>query len=246
MTRLMVSVRDAAEARAALVGGAELIDVKEPLRGPLGRADSQAIADVVQCVSGRVPVSAALGELLEADGFADHAVPVELPARLSFAKLGLAGCEALSDWPDRWRAAMGALPQTIGRVAVIYADRAAAAPPVDEVFEVAKQLTCRAALVDTFDKREGNLLDHWSVRQIERFIGRARNLGMLSVVAGSLTLACLDRVLALQPDVIAVRGAACAGGRSGRVDGSKVAELVDRLKAELAASALRGGPTTGY
>ena len=36
---LLVSVRSGAEAEAALAGGADLIDVKEPTRGALGRAD---------------------------------------------------------------------------------------------------------------------------------------------------------------------------------------------------------------
>ena len=63
MTALLVSVRSAAEAEAALAGGAALIDVKEPARGALGRADDAVIADVVRAVAGRAPVSAALGEL---------------------------------------------------------------------------------------------------------------------------------------------------------------------------------------
>ena len=37
-TRLLVSVRSAAEAEEALAGGAALIDVKEPANGPLGKA----------------------------------------------------------------------------------------------------------------------------------------------------------------------------------------------------------------
>src|SRR5947209_8028398 len=43
---LLVSVRSAAEARAALDGGAALIDIKEPARGPLGRADDGVMAEV--------------------------------------------------------------------------------------------------------------------------------------------------------------------------------------------------------
>ena len=38
MSGLLVSVRNVEEALAALEGGASLIDVKEPSRGPLGRA----------------------------------------------------------------------------------------------------------------------------------------------------------------------------------------------------------------
>ena len=52
MTRLLVSVRSAAEAEAALTGGASVIDVKEPTRGALGRADDGVIADVIGAVAG--------------------------------------------------------------------------------------------------------------------------------------------------------------------------------------------------
>src|SRR5262245_13850027 len=65
VTRLLVSVRSAAEAHAALAGGADLIDVKEPSRGPLGRADDSVISAVLVAVHGRRPVSAAMGELAD-------------------------------------------------------------------------------------------------------------------------------------------------------------------------------------
>src|SRR5437763_1899892 len=62
---LQVSVRSAAEAESALAGGADLIDVKEPSRGPLGAADAAVIRDVITAVAGRRPVSAALAGSLD-------------------------------------------------------------------------------------------------------------------------------------------------------------------------------------
>ena len=50
MTQLLVSVRSAEEAEAALAGGAHLIDIKEPTRGALGHADATTIADIVHVV----------------------------------------------------------------------------------------------------------------------------------------------------------------------------------------------------
>jgi len=82
--QLLVSVRSADEARAALAGGADLIDVKEPSRGPLGTADSDVIAEVLRAVNGRVPVSAALGEFV---AWQDRFVP----RGLHYAKWGMAG-----------------------------------------------------------------------------------------------------------------------------------------------------------
>ena len=62
---LLVSVRNANEARTALSAGADVIDVKEPNRGPLGAADIGEIAAIVEAVQSRVPVTAAMGELWE-------------------------------------------------------------------------------------------------------------------------------------------------------------------------------------
>src|SRR3954468_22924345 len=91
---LLISVRGAGEGEGALRGGADAIDVKEPRRGPLGRADDATVAAVVAGVAGRRPVSAALGELVEA-GAAAPAVP-----GLAFVKWGLAGAAATA-WQRR-------------------------------------------------------------------------------------------------------------------------------------------------
>ena len=60
MTRLLVSVRNAAEAETALAGGATVIDVKEPSRGSLGRVDDATLAEVMRR-GGRRPISAGVG-----------------------------------------------------------------------------------------------------------------------------------------------------------------------------------------
>jgi uncharacterized protein (UPF0264 family) len=65
--KLLVSVRSMEEAQAALEGGADLIDIKEPNRGPLGKARDSVIAAIVEVVAGRRPVSAAMGELCDAN-----------------------------------------------------------------------------------------------------------------------------------------------------------------------------------
>src|SRR5262245_24051196 len=113
MAQLLVSVRSASEAETALAGGAALIDVKEPARGPLGRATEAVLADVLRSVGDRRPVSAALGELLGAWGSAD-----ELPDAvhdLAFVKWGLAGYGAHD--PALWRIDLGAQAALLQRVA---------------------------------------------------------------------------------------------------------------------------------
>ncbi len=232
MPGLLVSVRDAAEAELALAAGVDLIDVKEPLAGPLGAADPATIGRVATAIarapaSRRVPLSVALGELTE-----QATAPArQWPARIDFAKLGLAGCAALPDWRGRWASELESWPARMGRVAVVYADwRVAVAPPPADVLDLARELGCTAALVDTFDKSAGSLVEHWTPAEIREFIGAARQRGMLAVVGGGLARRNLGQIVRLEPDFIAVRGAACRGGRSGPLCRARLRRLVQLLR----------------
>ncbi len=215
MTRLLVSVRDIDEARLAMEAGVDLIDLKEPSRGPLGSVTPDVVQAVLELVAGRLPISAALGELTDWN----PNVAATLPAGLAFAKLGLAGCALLDDWPQRWEAALARLPPWVASVAVVYADRrTAGAPHSMEVLDHAVRLGCRAVLVDTFGKSGPGLVDCWSPAKIERFVARVQQAGLWAVLAGSVGLPHLPQVLATNPNWVAIRGAVCRPSREGRID----------------------------
>jgi len=225
MTKLLVSVRDATEALTALDAGADLIDVKEPDQGPLGAADAMTIAAVVSSVAGRVPTSAALGELPAAGD-----LPARLPPQLHFAKLGLAGCKHLEDWPTKWRGTIATLPAGIAPVAVAYADfRAADSPEPWSLLPLARELGCRGLVLDTFDKHKGGLGDYFSRADLRRWLAAVRFSGMMSVVAGGLRSAPLAEIANVGPDDVGVRGAARLGGRDGTVDARPIRRLLQAL-----------------
>jgi uncharacterized protein (UPF0264 family) len=214
---LLISVRNAEEARIALAGGADVIDVKEPSRGSLGAADAQVVAEVVAVVGGRVPVSVAGGELLE------RAANHESLIGVSYTKVGLAGCRPVADWHSQWRAAISRRPAHVAPVAVVYVDwRRATAPPPDEVLSVAVQMGCPALLVDTCDKSAGGLFDHWPPSEVASFCRHARKRGLAVVLAGSLQVSNLETAVRCKPGLIAVRGAVCDHGRCGSVSSARV------------------------
>jgi uncharacterized protein (UPF0264 family) len=226
MMGLLVSVRNAAEALDALAGGADLIDVKEPTRGALGAADLNVWRKIQAAIGERVPLSAALGELLGQRAFARAAQT----HGFSFAKIGLAGCAQIPRWQDRWRRALERLPPGVAPVAVAYADhQGAAAPSPDEVLAAAAEVGAGILLLDTFDKRVGNLLEQLSLAQLERFALAARVRKIDVVLAGSLAREMLASLAPLAPLYFAVRGAACAAGRTSAVDRQKVVELKSSL-----------------
>lgn len=219
MTGLLVSVRNAEEAQAALDAAVDIVDVKEPSRGSLGRADFEAIADIRNRVAGRVPLSVALGELLDPDPW-PHDFSFD---GIRFAKLGLAGCARIADWPTQWRTELERLPSHVVRVAVAYADwQTSATPAVEEILEHASRLQCQVLLIDTYDKQHGNLLAYFSLEELQQIVARCRRANLLAVLAGSLAGESLSRVQTVEPDLIAVRGAVCAGDRVAHIDPEKV------------------------
>src|SRR5262245_20791107 len=87
--QLLVSVRNAAEAAAALAGGADIIDAKEPHNGPLGAVSARELQAITAVVGRAAPVSAALGDAHES-GLADRA-HAACHVGMAYVKVGFAG-----------------------------------------------------------------------------------------------------------------------------------------------------------
>jgi uncharacterized protein (UPF0264 family) len=231
---LLVSVRSAEEAEAALAGGAALIDVKEPERGSLGRADDETIAAVLCAVGGRRPVSAALGELPE-----QAAAPA---FSLAFAKWGLAGCRHRPTWPDELTDAARLLPPVCRPVAVAYADwQRAAAPSPAQVCDFVCAHRWAALLIDTWRKDGTTLLDWLQLDELRKLRADCRAANVPIALAGSLGVEQIRLLHPLGPDWFAVRGAACRDAqRTQGIDPGRVRRLVDLLR-EPATAATRAG-----
>jgi uncharacterized protein (UPF0264 family) len=203
--------------------------VKEPAHGSLGRADDAVIRSVVAAVRGRRPVSAAMGEWAE-----NHKMFAD--ADLTYIKWGLAGCLRKDDW----RAPMRRLLEKTNRpqvVLVAYADwECAQAPPVEEVFALARDHAGSVMLVDThckeaaMGKERPTLLDWLPVPWIEDLCERARAAQVKIALAGSLGLAEVRKLRLARPNWFAVRGAVCGGDRRSEVQVEKVRELVAILE----------------
>jgi uncharacterized protein (UPF0264 family) len=224
LAELLVSVRSAQEARAAVAGGAAVIDVKEPARGPLGQADFPVWQAVRHAVPRHLPVSVALGEL----GAGTGPAPPNPRAwnGVAYRKLGFAG--AGPAWKDRWAGLLQTWRAGPPWIAVAYADWTAAhAPPPDEVLDTALASGCAGVLVDTWTKGQPCPLDlSWTP-----WVQKARHGGLLVALAGGLDAQAIHRLAPLDPDLFAVRTAACAqNDRRGPIDPSRVARLARMMR----------------
>ena len=223
---LLVSVRSAEEVAAALAGGADIIDAKEPARGPLGAVDPAVLRAIAGRTPGDVPLSVALGDLGEPAAVRLAVRSMRLPRRRApiYLKLGFAGVDSLERIEELLRVAADAA-EGMRLVGVAYADHAAAGTVAARDLTTALIAAgAHGLLVDTWAKQGRGLLDLLSHGEIAALARRCRQDGLLFALAGSLDRSSLARVAGLA-DVVGVRGAACRGGRSGTIDPARVAEL---------------------
>lgn len=255
--RLLVSVRNLHEARQAVAGGADWIDLKDPHQGPLGPVDATAAHKVAKAFSTSHPLSAAAGELRswqtqgtssglgwkspegkgqpsEGEGNIENKGNrlLNVPG-IQLLKLGLAGCGDMPHWQDQWSVAQREIHKAGKRlVAVVYADwQEAAAPHPEQIVEHATDNQCEYLLIDTFCKTEGTLLDCLRADELALMLEHARKASIRTVVAGSLSIASLPHLLTLPIDLVAVRGAVCTGGRDGTLQRNHIEQFQGALKA---------------
>ena len=235
---LLVSVRSPEEANAAIRGGADILDVKEPRRGSLGMADIEVIAAIARQLADSnhdqthratpIPLSVALGEVHD---WRDARSIPPLPEAVTFAKLGLSHLAPHNNWSDEWLRVRHSFEERrtaqLNWVAVAYADAdAATSPPIDDVLTAAIDTNCSGLLIDTFTKTGLTLTDCCDLTSLAQLAERCHSAGLFLVLAGRLTRESLPTLSRIPADVFAIRSAACeAATREGRVTEPAVADF---------------------
>jgi len=238
--QLLVSVVHEEEVAAAVAGGADIIDVKNPREGSLGANFPHVIRRIRRSTPPHLPVSVAIGDMPNLPGTAALAAAGAATCGVQYVKVGLFGARE----PDEARALLAAVCQatreqdeTVRVIATAYADaQAVDSLPPRELPAIAVQAGAYGCMLDTARKRDVTLFTALSPAELDSFVGECRAAGLICALAGSLREADIPHICDLRPDIIGFRGAACRGDRaSGRVD----VHAVERLKALIADAGCR-------
>ena len=227
--RLLVSVANAAETSAALAGGADVIDAKNPLSGALGAVSADVLREIHARVGGARLVTAAIGDAAD-ETDVEHAAGTFAAAGAALVKVGFAGMTSASRVGELITAAVRGVRTrsggTGGVVAVAYADADRVASVAAGAFvDVAARAGATGVLLDTADKSGPGLRGLMTPTALARWVAEAHDAGLLVAVAGKLTADDLAFVRDAGADIAGVRGAACDGGRTGRLSSDRVAQL---------------------
>lgn len=224
MTSILFSVINAAES-AQIMAVADVVDVKDPLKGPLGAPDVRVVADVIKEVGGAVPVSASLGDA-DFDNIAGHIKLAKTFAdegacivKTVVSRLSPANAEYVI------KSLRDAMPDRVKIVATAYADE----PPVEYLFDfasIARRSGADGVLLDTTAKNGLSLFDHVDEETLRSFVAVSHTAGLFVALAGSLGVGDLARVARASPDYAGFRSAIASNGRGASgVDIAKALEI---------------------
>jgi uncharacterized protein (UPF0264 family) len=232
VTALLASVRTPEEALTALEGGADILDLKEPAEGALGRLPADVVAAILRAVKGRRPVSATIGDMALEPKPVLAAVEAMAATGVDIVKIGVFD-GALEPTLTALAPAVAAGRQL---VAVLFADRKPDFALIDR---------CAAAgfygvMLDTADKASGPLTRHQPPQALLHFVARTHERALRAGLAGSLSLDDVPRLASLGPDYLGFRSALTTGSRAGPLDARAVARARAALDAVLEARACNG------
>ena len=229
--KLLVSVVDDAEARLAVAGGVDVVDVKNPAEGSLGAPDPGVIARVRDVVPAELELSAAIGDLPSLPGTAALAALGAVRSGAAYVKIGLWGPSTTQDAVAVLSAAREAVDSDAAVIAVAYAD-AARVPsrplPPSELVTAARRAGVSGCLLDTAIKDGRGLLSWLAADALAELVAEAHRAGLQMALAGELRAEDLPAIRATGADIVGVRSAACRDGRrTAALDPPRIARLRD-------------------
>lgn len=204
MTGLLISVTNLKEAEIALNAGVDILDMKNPAEGALGRLPLETIAEIVSITRKRCITSATVGDLPMEPKVLANAVEQVIGTGVDIVKIGFFG----QDHHVACANAIGISAKKRARlIAVMMADEL----PGFTLIPALKAAGFYGVMIDTASKRNRHLLDYLDIEELRQFCTLAKAHDMTSGLAGSLKESHIPILGNLGADYLGFRGAACIG-----------------------------------
>lgn len=223
MTGMLASVGNLQEAKMIFQEQADIIDLKNPADGALGRLPTLEIRTIVDFIGGRCPVSATIGDLPMDGQLISDAVQEIAETKVNFVKIGLMANGSEQKVIQK----LSASATATRLIAVLFADQ----KPDFNIIGHLKNVGFNGVMLDTFDKSKGSLTKVMDHASLSRFVNLARENHLICGLAGSLALTDITGLLTISPDYLGFRGALCR--QSNRINAIDIAQVraIKRLMA---------------
>ena len=230
--KLLVSPINVEEANISRLGGADIIDVKNPKEGSLG-ANFPWMIRAVKKAAGDVPVSATIGDFNYKPGTASLAALGAAVAGAEYIKVGLyeiRNADQALDMLINIVRSVKEFDQNKKVVASGYSDykRINSISPF-ELPAVGAKAGVDVVMMDTGIKDGRSTFEFLTEEDLIEFVESARGYGLQSALAGTIKFEDIQSLKNISPDIIGVRGCVCGGNRNSSIK----LELVEKLKSSI-------------
>ncbi|HOI41296.1 MAG TPA: (5-formylfuran-3-yl)methyl phosphate synthase, partial [Methanobacterium sp.] len=179
---LLISPINTQEAREAINGGADIIDVKNPKEGSLGANFPWMIRNIREITPENMQVSATLGDVPYKPGTVSLAAAGAIASGADYIKVGLYGTKNYSEALEVMENVVRTVDEFNSDAIVVasgYADahRVGAVDPM-EIPRVAADSGSDLAMVDTAVKDGKTLFDFMNEETISKFTEETHNYGL--------------------------------------------------------------------
>ena len=221
MSKVLGSIKNIFEAKLLLETDIDIIDLKDPSKGALGRLSNVDINNIVKCVNNKKLTSSTIGDIPNNIEIIKKNVDEISSTNVNFIKIGV--------YKKDYVKTLCNIKSCKKLIAVFFADIFL---PSHTDLKCLKNSGFYGVMIDTSNKKSGNLLNHISYSDINDFLTIAKNFKLLTGIAGSINETHVNELVKLKPDYMGFRGALCEvrSLRDSSICAKNVNNLIDVVK----------------
>jgi (5-formylfuran-3-yl)methyl phosphate synthase len=230
--KLLVSPINVEEANICKLGGADIIDVKNPKEGSLG-ANFPWVIKAVKNAAGSTQVSATIGDFNYKPGTASLAALGAAVAGADYIKVGLYDIQTREQAMEMLTKIVRSVKDYDKNKKVVasgYSDykRINSISPF-ELPAIGEASGVDIVMMDTGIKDGRSTFEFLNNEELKEFVTSARDHGLQTALAGTIKFENIPSLKSISPDIIGVRGCVCGGNRNSSIR----KELVEKLRSEI-------------
>ena len=221
MSKILASIKNISEAKILIDTEIDIIDLKDPSNGALGKLENNDIKDIISFIDKKKLTSSTIGDLPNNKDLISEIVRELSNTDVDFIKIGV--------YENNYINTLSKIKSCKKLIAVFFADKFL---PTNEEILILKKSGFSGVMIDTSNKNSGNLFNHVSDIDVHNFILNAKNLNLLTGIAGSINSSHINQIVKLNPNYMGFRGALCEDKkmRSSKISATNVNNIVHLVK----------------
>lgn len=233
--QLLVSAINIEEAKEALKGGADILDVKNPKEGSLGASFPWIIKQISDYANNKTVVSTTIGDVPYKPGTVSLAALGSAVSGSNYVKVGLYGTRNYQEALEVMNAVVKTVKEYDDIITVVacgYADAKQIGSVLPEdIPKVAVNSNSDVAMLDTYQKDGRRLTDFLNKEELSQFTKQTHDYGLEVALAGSVNKKDIQLLEEIDCDIMGVRGCVCTGGdrNQGTINHKLVQDLKDNI-----------------